>query len=242
MKRIEKMLSLIDSHIGVADVGTDHGLLPVSLALQGYRGNLVATDIHELPLQTAMRQAEESGVKDRILFCLTDGLDGLDPSMIDTIVVAGLGGDVICSILDRAEWTMNPRYQLLLQPMTKAEVLRFWLCNNGGIDFFDCVMPARNGRHGHLFTWNGIINIRNEKYLRDEAPIDPECDCPVCRRYSRAYLRHLFKAEEMLAMRFSVMHNLFFYNNLMEKIRLALEAGRYGEFRARYSSVLDRRI
>ena len=111
-----------------------------------------------------------------------------------------------------------------------------------GIDFFDCVMPARNGRHGHLFTWNGIINIRNEKYLRDEAPIDPECDCPVCRRYSRAYLRHLFKAEEMLAMRFSVMHNLFFYNNLMEKIRLALEAGRYGEFRARYSSVLDRRI
>ena len=112
MKRIEKMLSLIDSHIGVADVGTDHGLLPVSLALQGYRGNLVATDIHELP-------------------CLTDGLDGLDPSMIDTIVVAGLGGDVICSILDRAEWTMNPRYQLLLQPMTKAEVLRFWLCNNG---------------------------------------------------------------------------------------------------------------
>ena len=111
-----------------------------------------------------------------------------------------------------------------------------------GIDFFDCVMPARNGRHGHLFTWNGIINIRNEKYLRDESPIDPECDCPVCRRYSRAYLRHLFKAEEMLAMRFSVMHNLFFYNNLMEKIRLALEAGRYGEFRARYSSVLDRRI
>ena len=111
-----------------------------------------------------------------------------------------------------------------------------------GIDFFDCVMPARNGRHGHLFTWNGIINIRNEKYLRDEAPIDPECDCPVCRRYSRAYLRHLFKAEEMLAMRFSVMHNLFFYNNLMEKIRLALDAGRYGEFRTRYSSVLDRRI
>ena len=111
-----------------------------------------------------------------------------------------------------------------------------------GIDFFDCVMPARNGRHGHLFTWNGIINIRNEKYLRDESPIDTECDCPVCRRYSRAYLRHLFKAEEMLAMRFSVMHNLFFYNSLMEKIRLALEAGQFEEFRKRYSPVLDRRI
>ena len=111
-----------------------------------------------------------------------------------------------------------------------------------GIDFFDCVMPARNGRHGHLFTWNGIINIRNEKYLRDESPIDPECDCPVCRRYTRAYLRHLFKAEEMLAMRFSVMHNLYFYNSLMEKIRLALETGQFEEFRKKYSSVLDQRI
>ena len=111
-----------------------------------------------------------------------------------------------------------------------------------GVDFFDCVMPARNGRHGHLFTWNGIINIRNEKYLKDESPIDPECDCPVCRRYSKAYLRHLFKAEEMLAMRFSVMHNLFFYNRLMEKIREALDQGEYQAFRARYSGILDRRI
>ena len=111
-----------------------------------------------------------------------------------------------------------------------------------GVDFFDCVMPARNGRHGHLFTWNGIINIRNEKYLKDESPIDSECDCPVCRRYSRAYLRHLFKAEEMLAMRFSVMHNLYFYNSLMEKIRLALEAGQFEAFRRKYSCVLDQRI
>lgn len=111
-----------------------------------------------------------------------------------------------------------------------------------GVDFFDCVMPARNGRHGHLFTWNGIINIRNEKYLRDESPIDPQCDCPVCRRYSKAYLRHLFKAEEMLAMRFSVMHNLYFYNDLMQKIREAIEKGEYEAFRAKYSSLLDRRI
>ena len=111
-----------------------------------------------------------------------------------------------------------------------------------GVDFFDCVMPARNGRHGHLFTWNGIINIRNEKYLRDESPIDLQCDCPVCRRYSKAYIRHLFKAEEMLAMRFSVMHNLYFYNDLMQKIRDALEKGEYEAFRAKYSSLLDRRI
>jgi queuine tRNA-ribosyltransferase len=111
-----------------------------------------------------------------------------------------------------------------------------------GVDFFDCVMPARNGRHGHLFTWNGIININNEKYIKDEQPIDPECDCPVCRRYSKAYLRHLFKAKEMLAMRLSVMHNLYFYNRLMERIREALEKGEYGEFRRKYSGILDKRI
>ena len=131
MKRLEQMLSMIDSRIGVADVGTDHGLLPVTLARQGYCGNLFATDIHAAPLQTAMRQAEEAGVKGRIRFCLTDGLDGINPTELDTIVIAGLGGDVICSILDRAEWTMDPSYRMILQPMTKAEVLRFWLCNNG---------------------------------------------------------------------------------------------------------------
>lgn len=111
-----------------------------------------------------------------------------------------------------------------------------------GVDFFDCVMPARNGRHGHLFTWDGIINIKNEKYLRDESPIDPHCDCPVCRRYSRAYVRHLFKAEEMLAMRFAVMHNLYFYNSLAQKIRDSLDAGRFEAFRREFSEILDKRI
>ncbi len=111
-----------------------------------------------------------------------------------------------------------------------------------GVDFFDCVMPARNGRHGHLFTWNGIINIKNEKYLRDELPIDPDCNCPVCGRYSRAYVRHLFKANEMLAMRFAVMHNLYFYNKLMEKIRLSLDEGSFEQFREKYSKLLDTRI
>ncbi len=111
-----------------------------------------------------------------------------------------------------------------------------------GVDFFDCVMPARNGRHGHLFTWNGIINIKNEKYMRDGLPIDPECDCPVCRRYSRAYVRHLFKANEMLAMRFAVMHNLYFYNKLTEKLRLSLDEGGFEQFRGKYSKLLDTRI
>lgn len=111
-----------------------------------------------------------------------------------------------------------------------------------GVDFFDCVMPARNGRHGHLFTWNGIINIKNEKYMRDELPIDSECDCPVCKRYSKAYIRHLFKANEMLAMRFAVMHNLYFYNKLTERIRASLETEGFEQFRGKYSKMLDTRI
>ena len=111
-----------------------------------------------------------------------------------------------------------------------------------GVDFFDCVMPARNARHAKLFTWQGAINLKNAKYERDENPIDPECDCPVCRRYTRSYLRHLFKAEEMLAMRLSVMHNLYFYNMLMTRIRAAIDEGRFAQFRREYSERLDRRI
>ena len=111
-----------------------------------------------------------------------------------------------------------------------------------GVDFFDCVMPARNARHARLFTWSGAINLKNAKYELDTSPIDPECDCPVCRRYTRAYLRHLFKADEMLAMRLSVMHNLYFYNQLMERIRTALDENRFDQFYARYATILDRRI
>lgn len=111
-----------------------------------------------------------------------------------------------------------------------------------GIDFFDCVMPARNARHARLFTWEGAINLKNAKYQTDLSPIDSHCDCPVCRRYSRAYLRHLFIADEMLAMRLAVMHNLYFYNKLMERIRDALDNGTFADFRAEYSEKLNRRI
>ena len=111
-----------------------------------------------------------------------------------------------------------------------------------GIDFFDCVMPARNARHGKLFTWSGTLNIKNEKYKLDERPIEPGCGCPACRSFSRAYLRHLFKAEEMLAMRLAVMHNLWFYNTLMERIRDALDAGDYAAFREEYSQKLSERV
>ncbi len=111
-----------------------------------------------------------------------------------------------------------------------------------GVDLFDCVMPSRNARHGHLFTMNGIININNAKYQKDDTPIDPECDCPTCRRHSKAYIRHLFKAKEMLAMRLCVTHNLYFYNTLMEKIRDSLEAGTFSEFKEKYVDLLDTRI
>ena len=111
-----------------------------------------------------------------------------------------------------------------------------------GVDLFDCVMPSRNARHGHLNTWGGIINIKNAKYERDERPIDPTCGCPACRNYSRAYIRHLFKAEELLGMRLAVMHNLWFYNHLMERIRDELDAGTFTAFHDRYVKLLDTRI
>ena len=109
-----------------------------------------------------------------------------------------------------------------------------------GVDFFDCVMPARNARHGKLYTWGGTINIKNEKYKTDPRPIDSECQCPACRAFSRAYLRHLLAAGEMLAMRLAVMHNLYFYNTLMLRIRQSLDGGTFDAFQVRYSGVLER--
>ena len=111
-----------------------------------------------------------------------------------------------------------------------------------GVDFFDCVMPTRNARHGHLFTWDGIRNLNNAKYQLDDKPIDEHCNCPVCRTYSRAYVRHLLKSGEMLGQRLTVMHNLWFYNNLMIEIRKALDEGRFAEFRAQWSEKLSKRI
>ena len=111
-----------------------------------------------------------------------------------------------------------------------------------GVDFFDCVMPARNARHAKLFTWSGALNIKNEKYKLDDRPIDPGCGCPVCRHFSRAYLRHLFVAGEMLAMRLAVLHNLYFYNKLTQHIRQALDEGQFAAFRAEYSEKLSGRL
>lgn len=111
-----------------------------------------------------------------------------------------------------------------------------------GVDLFDCVMPSRNARHGHLFTSLGIININNKKYDRDMTPIDPNCDCPVCKRYSKAYIRHLLKSEEMLSQRLLVMHNLWFYNHLMIDIRNALDNGNFAEFKREKEIIYSTRI
>ena len=137
------------------------------------------------------------------------------------------------------EWMPADRPRYLMGVGTPGNILE---AVSRGVDFFDCVMPARNGRHGHLFTKAGVINIKNEKYSRDDTPIDPTCSCPVCRRFSKAYLRHLFKAQEMLGMRLAVSHNLFFYNNMMQEIRDHLDKGTFEEYRQHYSKILDTRI
>lgn len=111
-----------------------------------------------------------------------------------------------------------------------------------GVDLFDCVMPSRNARHGHIFTWGGRLNIANAKYELDNKPLDETCDCPVCRNFSRAYIKHLFKSGEMLGMRLAVLHNLYFYNTLLERIRKALDDGNFTSFYNHYKDILDRRI
>lgn len=111
-----------------------------------------------------------------------------------------------------------------------------------GVDFFDCVMPSRNARHATIFTWNGIMHAHNKRYELDDRPLDTECDCPTCRNFSRAYIRHLFKSNEQLAGRLAVQHNLYFYNTLIEKIREALDDGRFEEFRNTYSSRLASKL
>ena len=147
---------------------------------------------------------------------------------------------VMYDIIDQVEPHMpqdKPRY--LMGVGTPSNIIE--AVARGG-DFFDCVMPTRNARHGKLYTWEGAINIKNEKHKLDGGPIDPACGCPVCRSFSRAYLRHLFTAEEMLAMRLAVLHNLYFYNTLTRRIREALDNGAFAAFRAEYSEKLARRL
>ena len=148
--------------------------------------------------------------------------------------------EVMYEIIDAVEPYMpadKPRY--LMGVGTPSNIIE---AVARGVDFFDCVMPARNARHGKLFTWRGTLNIKNAKYKLDDGPIDPECSCPVCRSFSRAYVRHLFTAEEMLGMRLAVMHNLFFYNELARRIRESLDNDTFDEFRAAYSKKLAEKL
>lgn len=162
---------------------------------------------------------------------------------LDGYAIGGLAvgeeADEMYRIIEAVEPYMpydKPRY--LMGVGTPLNILE---AVHRGVDFFDCVMPSRNARHGNLFTWHGKMNINNEKYYDDPRPIDEGCGCPACRHYSRAYIRHLFKAREMLAMRLCVLHNLYFYNELMQKIRDALDAGCYESFYQKYAQILDKR-
>lgn len=155
-------------------------------------------------------------------------------------LAVGEPAEVMYEIIDAVEPHMpkeKPRY--LMGVGTPSNIIE---AVARGVDFFDCVMPSRNGRHGKLFTWEGTVNIMNRKYETDTAPVGESCGCPCCRSFSRAYLRHLFKADEVLALRLSVLHNLWFYNELMRKIRDALDTGTFDAFREKYSGKLEQRV
>ena len=154
-------------------------------------------------------------------------------------LAVGEAAEEMYDIIDAVEPYMpedKPRYLMGVgTPQNILEAVR------RGVDFFDCVMPSRNARHANLFTWGGKMNLLNEKYFADSRPIDENCGCPACRNYSRAYIRHLFKAREMLGMRLCVLHNLYFYNELMQKIRDALDNADFEGFYRRNIEILGRR-
>lgn len=163
---------------------------------------------------------------------------------LDGFAIGGLAvgepTDVMYRIIESVEPFMpkdKPRY--LMGVGTPSNIIE---AVYRGVDFFDCVMPSRNARHATIFTWGGIMHATNSKYELDRRPIDPQCDCPTCRNFTRAYIRHLFKANEQLAGRLAVQHNLYFYNTLMEKIREALDNGRFTEFRNHYLPLLASKL
>ena len=163
---------------------------------------------------------------------------------LDGLAIGGLAvgepTEVMYHIIEKVEPYMpvnKPRY--LMGVGTPENIIE---AVARGIDFFDCVMPSRNARHATIFTWSGLMHITNEKYQTDDRPLDVECDCPTCKNHSRAYIRHLFKANEQLAGRLCVMHNLYFYNTLAERIRNSLDSGEFEIFRKRYSSLLSSKL
>lgn len=142
--RLNTIYSYINSSIGIIDVGTDHAYIPILLAQNRFSGNIIASDINSAPLNKAMENAEKAGIKCEINFKLSDGLKGFTPDMADCIIIAGMGGDVICSILDCAEQFYVNKVRFILQPMTKAEILRYWLVNNGFSIIIEDIVKENN--------------------------------------------------------------------------------------------------
>ncbi|MBE6793856.1 MAG: tRNA guanosine(34) transglycosylase Tgt [Ruminococcaceae bacterium] len=201
-----------------------------------------------------LNSLEETINKNQLLFGINQGCTYLDlrvehmkeiaeldlPGYAIGGLAVGEEAEVMYEVIEAVEPHMpkdKPRY--LMGVGTPVNILEGVY---RGVDLFDCVMPSRNARHGHLFTSQGIINISNAKYILDESPIDPECDCPVCRNFSRSYIRHLLKAQEALGLRLAVMHNLYFYNKLAEDIRNALDEDRYEEFYKEKKEIYGKRI
>lgn len=183
-RRLLSIYNLIDTHAkGLCDVGTDHGMIPIRLALDGFTGDLIASDIKAGPLSRAEENALSYSVHDRITFCLCDGIPEHLSGRFDTVVVAGMGGDLICSILDKADWIFSDGYTLILQPMTKQEVLRYYLINNG---FFisDDILAEDSGRIYQIIRcrYTGI----NDSYSDHELYIGKKGRCPDQELYSRA--------------------------------------------------------
>lgn len=201
-----------------------------------------------------LNSLDETINKQQLLFAINQGgtyddirvehMKVIGEMNLDGYAIGGLAvgepTDVMYHILDTVipyAPALKPRY--LMGVGTPSNIIEaVWR----GVDMFDCVMPSRNARHATLFTWGGIMHATNERYKTDPRPIDPECDCPACRNFSRAYIRHLFKADEQLSGRLAVLHNLFFYNTLMDKICEALDNGTFTEFRNRYSTLLSQKL
>lgn len=181
----------------------------------------------------------QGGTYDDLRVAHMKEISGLE---LDGIAVGGLAvgepTEIMYHILDEVlpyAPTDKPRY--LMGVGTPSNIIESVY---RGIDMFDCVMPSRNARHATVFTWDGIMHLKNEKYKTDGRPIDEQCDCPVCKSFTRSYIRHLFNAQEQLSGRLAVMHNLYFYNTLLERIRQALDEGRFEQFRNEYSAKLSR--
>ena len=231
---------------------------PSSVAERSYIQNSVDRTVRWLERckkeMTRLNQLEDTITPHQMLFGINQGgtYDDIRVSHMREIAKLGLDGyaigglavgeptEIMYHIIEQVEPHMpadKPRY--LMGVGTPSNIIEGVA---RGVDMFDCVMPSRNARHGTIFTWDGILHITNAAYETDSQPLDPKCDCPVCRNHTRAYVRHLFKAKEQLAGRLAVMHNLYFYNTLLERIREALDKGEFAQFRKEYSERLAQRI